>query len=83
MLLDGLFCNRLSGGPWAWKKLSKQSMDKFKNDKIAYAQGYIQFLYGMDPAKVKFFDEAGVNGATGHRSCQNLKIAILLFMTML
>ena len=30
--------NRLSDGPWTWKKLSKQPMDKFKNDNIAYAQ---------------------------------------------
>ena len=30
-------------------------------------QGFLEFLHGMDPAKVKFFDEAGVNVSTGHR----------------
>lgn len=60
--------SRMSDGPWTWKKLTKQPMDKFTDDNIAYAQQFLQFLHGMDPAKVKFFDEAGVNVASGHRT---------------
>ena len=50
------------------KKLSKQPMDKFTDDNITYAQEFLEFLHDMDPAKVKFFDKAGVNVSTGHRS---------------
>jgi hypothetical protein len=60
--------SRMSDGPWTWKKLTKQPMDKFTDGNITYAQQFLQFLHGMDPVKVKYFDEAGVNVATGHRS---------------
>ncbi len=60
--------NRMSDGPWTWKKLSKQPIDKFTDGNITYAQEFLQFLHGIEPAKVKYFDEAGVNVAVGHKS---------------
>jgi hypothetical protein len=60
--------NRMSEGPWTWKKLSKQPIDKFTDGNITYAQEFLQFLHGIEPAKVKYFDEAGVNVAVGHKS---------------
>ena len=41
-------------------------MDKFKDDNITYVQEFLEFLHGIDPAKVKFFDEASVNVSTGN-----------------
>ncbi len=52
--------SRLDSGPWSRKKVTNVKRDKFSPANIAYAQNYLDFMAGIDPARVKFMDEAGV-----------------------
>lgn len=58
--------NKLSEGPYTWKRLIKPHAEKFTNQNILYCQAFLDFIYTLPPNKVKFFDEAGVNVGVGN-----------------
>lgn len=59
--------NKLSGGNWTFKKLTKVKKDKFAPDNLRYCQAFVNYMQGVPPEKVKFFDEAGVHVNMGVR----------------
>lgn len=51
--------NRLSGGPWTWKRMSNIKYEKFTLENVDYCQDFLSYVSTVDPYKLKFFDEAG------------------------
>lgn len=51
--------NRLSGGPWTWKRMSIVKNEKFTPENVNYCQDFLSYVSSVDPYKLKFFDEAG------------------------
>ena len=53
--------SRLSTGIMTWKKMIRPSAEKFTPENIEYCQMYVNFMNTLDPHRIKFFDETGVN----------------------
>ena len=53
--------SRLSTGIMTWKKMIRPSAEKFTPENIEYYQMYVNFMNTLDPHRIKFFDETGVN----------------------
>ena len=51
--------NRLSGGPWTWKRMSTVKYEKFAPENVNYCQDFLSYVSSVDPYKLKCFDEAG------------------------
>ena len=51
--------NRLSGGPWTWKRMLNIKYEKFTLENVDYCQDFLSYVSSVDPYKLKFFDEAG------------------------
>ena len=52
--------SQLSTG-MTWKKMIRPSAEKFIPENIEYCQMYVNFMNTLDPHRIKFFDETGVN----------------------
>lgn len=50
----------LSGKQYSRKKITHVAKQRFTDENIVYTQLFINYLAAKDPAKIKFFDEAGV-----------------------
>ena len=44
---------------WSWKRLCRAKQEKFIPENIDYCQDFLNYLSGVDPCKIKCFDEAG------------------------
>ena len=51
---------RLTEGEMTWKKMIRPAAEKFTQANIEYCQMFINFMNSLDPHRVKFFDETGV-----------------------
>ena len=49
-----------SGQQYTRKKITKLARERFTPNNIFYTQLFINYLSSKDPAKLKFFDEAGI-----------------------
>ena len=48
------------GLKYSRKKMTKLAIERFTPENVIYTQLYIDYLSAKDPAKLKFFDEAGI-----------------------
>ena len=53
--------NSMSEGVWTWRRMCRTVKNKFSVDNVNYSQDYLNFISQVDPYKLKFFDEMGVN----------------------
>ena len=58
----------LPNGQYTFKKITRQSADKYNPRNIAYYQSFIDFVSRVDPRKCKFFDESGFKVTVAHRN---------------
>ena len=47
-------------GEMTWKRLSRANDNKFTNENIDYCQDFLDYMSQVDPYRLKFFDECGV-----------------------
>ena len=47
-------------GKMTWKRLSRANDNKFTDENIDYCQDFIDYMSQVDPYRLKFFDESGV-----------------------
>ena len=47
-------------GKMTWKRLSRVNDNKFTNENIDYCQDFLDYMSQVDPYRLKFFDECGV-----------------------
>ena len=50
----------MNDGKWTWKRLTKPLAEKFSADNLAYCQEFVNYVYTLDPHRLKFFDESGI-----------------------
>ena len=50
----------LSGKKYSRKKITHVAKERFTYENMVYTQLFINYLSSKDPAKIKFFDEAGI-----------------------
>jgi len=47
----------MENGP---KKLTQPVAEKFSPENLTYCQEFVNYIYTVDPYKLKFFDESGI-----------------------
>lgn len=52
--------NDMNDGKWTWKKLTRPVAEKFSTENLNYCQEFVNYIYTVDPYKLKFFDESGI-----------------------
>ena len=52
--------NHLTDGRWTWKRLTQPVAEKFSPDNVNYCQQFVNYIYTVDPYKLKFFDKSGI-----------------------
>ena len=52
--------NHLRDGRWTWKRLTQPVAEKFSLENVHYCQQFVNYIYTVDPYKLKFFDESGI-----------------------
>lgn len=50
----------MNDGQWTWKKLTRPVAEKFSPENLNYCQEFVNYVYTVDPYKLKFFDESGI-----------------------
>ena len=48
-------------GAWTWRRMCRTVKNKFTPENVNYAQDFLNFISQVDPYRLKFFDEMGVN----------------------
>lgn len=51
--------HRLEGGKRTWKRMSRATAEKLNPQNVQWCQNLLNFLNGVDPYRVKCFDESG------------------------
>lgn len=51
--------SRLNGEKWTFKRMASFKCEKFHPDNVDYCQDFLNYIHGVDPYKLKFFDESG------------------------
>ncbi len=54
-------------GPWTRKKLSLINKQRFTDENMAYTQVYMDYIWGINPFKLKFMDESAVQEGVAQR----------------
>ena len=52
--------NHMTDGRWTWKRLTQPVAEKFSPENVNYCQQFVNYIYTVDPYKLKFFDESGI-----------------------
>ena len=66
--------HKLPSGQRTFKKVSRKPGDRFNDHNMRYTQAYITYVGGLNPRKLKFFDECGVKVTNCNRTyCHGLK----------
>ena len=52
--------NHMTDGRWTWKRLTQPVAEKFSPENVHYCQQFVNYIYTVDPYKLKFFDESGI-----------------------
>ena len=50
----------MNDGKWTWKKLTQPVAEKFSPENLNYCQEFVNYIYTVDPNKLKFFYESGI-----------------------
>ncbi|XP_068761267.1 uncharacterized protein [Montipora capricornis] len=50
----------MNDAKWTWKKLTQPVAEKFSPENLNYCQEFVNYIYTVDPYKLKFFDESGI-----------------------